>query len=105
MAYLTLRSAGGDTLTGVDSPAAGMVMLHQTTQKNGVSSMEDVDSLALPAGKDVALAPGGTHLMLMDVKHALKPWDTLRLSLHFSKAGDVSVSVPVLPVSATGPRK
>ena len=105
VAYLTLRSAAGDTLTGVDSPAAGMVMLHQTTQKNGVSSMEDVDSLVLPAGKEVALAPGGTHLMLMDVKHALKAGDTLRLSLHFSKAGDLDVSVPVLPAGATGPEK
>jgi periplasmic copper chaperone A len=105
VAYLTLRSAAGDTLTGVDSPAAGMVMLHQTTQKNGVSSMEDVDSLALPPGKDVALAPGGTHLMLMDVKHALKAGDTLRLSLHFAKVGELDVSVPVLPVGATGPRQ
>jgi copper(I)-binding protein len=105
VAYLTLRSASGDILTGVDSPAAGMVMLHQTTQKNGVSAMEDIDSLALPAGKAVALAPGGTHLMLMDMKHALKPGDTLRLSLHFSKSGDLDVSVPVLPVGATGPQK
>jgi periplasmic copper chaperone A len=105
VAYLTLRSAGGDTLTGVDSPAAGMVMLHQSTQKNGVAGMEDMDSLVLPPGKAVTLAPGGMHLMLMDVKQSLKAGDTLHLSLHFSKAGDVSVDVPVLPVSVTGPRK
>jgi len=104
-AYVTLRSAAGDTLTGVDSPQAGMVMLHQSTQKNGVSGMEDMDSLALPPGKAVTLAPGGMHLMLMDVKQSLQAGDKLHLSLHFSKAGDVNVDVPVLPVSATGPGK
>ena len=104
-AYLTLRSTGGDTLTGIDSPQAGMVMLHQSTQRNGVSGMEDMDSLALPPGKAVTLAPGGMHLMLMDVKRSLQAGDTLHLSLHFSKAGDVIVALPVLPVSATGPRK
>ncbi len=102
-AYLTLRSPGGDTLTAIDSPDAGMVMLHQSTQRNGVASMQDMDSLALPAGQPVALAPGGTHLMLMDMKHGLKAGETLRLSLHFTKAGTVSVAVPVLPVGATGP--
>jgi copper(I)-binding protein len=102
-AYLTLLSAGGDTLTGVESPAAGMVMLHRTVRKNGVAEMDDVDSLALPAGRAVALAPGGTHLMLMDVAQPLKAGGTLHLTLHFAKAGDVPVSVPVLPVGATGP--
>ena len=104
-AYLTLQSAGGDTLTGVESPAAGMVMLHQTVRKNGVAQMDDVDSLALPAGVQVALAPGGTHLMLMDVAKPLKAGDTLRVTLHFAKAGDLNVNVPILKVSATGPAR
>jgi copper(I)-binding protein len=103
-AYMTLRSAGGDTLTGVDSADAGMVMLHQTTSKDGMSDMSDMENLALPAGKDVALAPGGMHLMVMDVKHPLVAGDTLHLVLHFTHAGDVSAAVPVLPVTATGPR-
>jgi copper(I)-binding protein len=103
-AYLTLQSAGGDTLTDISSPEAGMVMLHQSTQKNGMAGMEDMDSLALPASQPVTLAPGGTHLMLMDLKRALKPGDTLHLSLHFAKGGSQDVAVPVLPVRATGPQ-
>jgi copper(I)-binding protein len=103
-AYLTLQSQSGDTLTDISSPEAGMVMLHQSTQKGGMAGMEDMDSLALPAGKTVTLAPGGTHLMLMDLKRSLKPGDTLHLSLHFAKGGSQDVAVPVLPVRATGPQ-
>jgi len=103
VAYLTLQSAAGDTLTGVDSDAAGMVMLHRSAVKNGVASMEDVDSVALPPNRPVTLSPGGTHLMLMDVKRALKAGDVVHLTLHLAHAGDVQVAAPVLPAGAHGP--
>jgi copper(I)-binding protein len=102
VAYLTLRSDAGDSLTSVDAAEAGMVMLHQTVVKKGVSEMDDLDSIALPAGKAVALAPGGTHLMLMDMKQPLKAGGTLHLSLHFAKAGAQDVAVPVLAATASG---
>jgi copper(I)-binding protein len=102
-AYLTLQSKVGDTLSDISSPEAGMVMLHETAQKAGMSNMVDVDHLDLPPGQSVALAPGGTHLMLMDLKHPLKAGDTLHLALHFEKAGTQNVAVKVLDVHATGP--
>ena len=102
-AYLTLQSADGDTLTDISSPEAGMVMLHRSTEKNGMEGMEDMDSLKLPAGQAVTLAPGKMHLMLMDLKHPLKPGGTLHLSLHFAKSGSQDVAIKVLPVHATGP--
>ncbi len=102
-AYLTLNSSSGDTLTSVAAAEASMVMLHQTTAKNGTSEMTDLDSISLPAGKPVALAPGGMHLMLMDMKAPLRAGDTLHLSLHFTRAPMVTVSVPVLAVRAAGP--
>jgi periplasmic copper chaperone A len=103
VAYLTLQSPAGDMLTTIDSPEAGMVMLHQSKTTNGVAEMDDMENLALPAGQTIALTPGGMHLMLMEVKHALKPGDTLHLSLHFDKAGTQTVAVPVMPVGAIGP--
>ena len=103
-AYLTLRSDGGDLLTGIDSTDADMVMLHQTTTMNGMSNMSDMDSLTLPPGKAVPLAPGGTHLMIMDMKHSLAAGGTLHLLLHFSHAGAVKCDVPVLAANATGPQ-
>jgi copper(I)-binding protein len=102
-AYLTLRSATPDTLTGIDTQQAGMAMLHQTTRSGGMSSMSDLDSLSLPAGQPVTLAPNGTHIMLMDLKAPLKPGQTLHLTLNFAHAGKQNVDVPVRPVGATGP--
>ena len=101
-AYMVLQSATADTLTSVTMDQ-GMAMLHQSTRKGGMAGMEDVDGLALPAARAVALAPGGTHVMLMDLKQPLRPGDTLRLTLHFAHAAPLTVAAPVRPVGATGP--
>jgi copper(I)-binding protein len=103
VAYFTLLSPGGDTLTEIDTPAAAMAMLHRTSSTGGMASMDDLENLPLPAGKSVTLSPGGTHVMLMQMPHPLKAGDTLVLSLHFAKAGVQTVRVPVLKVNASGP--
>jgi copper(I)-binding protein len=98
VAYMRLTSPDGDVLTGADSAEAGMAMLHQAVRNApGSMVMQDVDNIALPAGQSVMLAPGGTHIMLMDLKHALKPGDTLHLTLHFARSGDQAIDVPVRP--------
>ncbi len=101
-AYMILRSAAPDSLTGVSIPQ-GMAMLHQSTRDGGMAGMADMDSLALPARRDVALAPGGAHIMLMDLPRALRAGETLHLILHFAHAPDRDVAVPVRPVGAVGP--
>jgi copper(I)-binding protein len=103
VAYMTLASAAGDRLTGAVSPDAGMAMLHSTTQQGGMSGMQDVDGLDLPAGQEVALAPHGLHLMLMGLKHPLVAGEKLELELDFAKAGKMHVTVPVQPLGASGP--
>ncbi|OUL25834.1 hypothetical protein BV378_13900 [Nostoc sp. RF31YmG] len=47
------------------------VSLHESVQVEGVNRMREVARLALPANGQVALAPGGLHLMLMQPKQAL----------------------------------
>ncbi|MFO0121427.1 MAG: copper chaperone PCu(A)C, partial [Inhella sp.] len=46
-----------------------------------VMKMRQIPALALPAGQAVALKPGGYHLMLIGLKQALKPGDTVPVSL------------------------
>jgi copper(I)-binding protein len=101
--YLTLQSPRGDVLTGADTAEAGMAMLHQSTHAGAMAGMEDVDNVPLPAGQVVRLAPGGTHIMLMSLKHALKVGSSVRVALHFARAGTQEIAVPVLPAGATGP--
>ncbi len=66
---------------------------------NGVMRMRAVDALPLPAQETVTLAPGGYHLMLIDIKQQLKPGDSVPLRLTIQQRGDrvlvVSVSAAV----------
>jgi copper(I)-binding protein len=103
VAYMTLRSPAGDSLMGVDTDQAQMAMLHQSTSAGGMAAMTDVNSIPLPMGKSVALSPNGLHIMLMGLKHRLKPGDTLHLTLHFARAADQTADIPVRPSGAVGP--
>src|SRR5262245_32515564 len=97
-AYATLVSAAGDRLTGVRVPAtvAARAELHEVaTDAAGRVSMRQVSGIELPAGKAVALAPGASHIMLVEIVHPLAAGDTLRVTLTFAKAPSLDVAVPV----------
>lgn len=98
-AYLDLKSASDLTLVKVESPAADSVEIHKMAMKDGVMEMRMLETLELPAGQTVKLAPGGFHLMLFDLKKPLKAGDTLPVSLHFKdKAGHASSQTLELPI-------
>jgi periplasmic copper chaperone A len=103
-AYMQLRSADGATLLGADSPAAGIVEIHEMRMEGNTMRMRGVDKLELPAGQAVELKPGGYHVMLMDLKAPLKKGDTVPIKLKVrSKSGqtqDVEVKAEVRDVAA-----
>src|SRR6516164_891409 len=104
--YLTIENKGTapDRLIGGSSDAAGKVEVHEMEMNNGVMTMRPVDKgLTIDPGKTVKLAPGGYHLMLMDLKAPLKQGDKLPITLEFEKAGKVQVSLDVQAVGAPGP--
>jgi periplasmic copper chaperone A len=99
--YLTITDTGApDMLTGVATPVAGTAGLHETTNDNGVMKMRPVTSLMVAPGKAVALAPGGYHIMLMDLKQPLKEGDSFPVTLTFAKAGQVTVTAIVAKAGA-----
>jgi copper(I)-binding protein len=70
----------------------------------GVMKMRPIENgLTIEPGKTVKLAPGGYHLMMMDLKNPLKQGDKLPITLEFEKAGKVQVSFDVQGVGAQGP--
>ena len=101
--YLSLTSDTGDRLVSVSSPIAGHVMLHSVESgESGVSRMVHLDTLDLPAGETVTLAPGDMHLMLMQLTQKLEEGTSFPLTLTFETASEITVEVPVLGVTATG---
>ena len=103
-AFMTLTSVQPTKLVGVSSPAAGTVEVHEMKMENDMMRMRQMPALDLPAGQAVKLAPGGYHLMLLDLKQPLKEGDKIPLTLEFEDAKKVRsklvVDAPVKPLSA-----
>ena len=94
--YLTVTDSGtADRLTGAASPVAAAVELHETINDNGVVKMRPVASLPVEAGQTLTLAPGGYHIMLMGLNHALTAGESFPVTLNFEKAGQVAATATV----------
>lgn len=116
-AYMTITGGtDDDSLLTVEAPStiAGMAQIHEmvpvsggsdssmamgsddTTDGEGAMVMQEVKGgLEIPAGKTVELAPGGYHVMLMELAAPLKEGSTFDLTLTFEKAGEKTVNVEV----------
>jgi copper(I)-binding protein len=104
--YFTIENKGSavDKLVSVSGDAAGKIEIHEMATTDGVMKMRPLDKpLAIEPGKTVKLAPGGYHLMMMDLKNPLKQGDKVPLTLEFEKAGKVQVTLDVQAVGAPGP--
>lgn len=102
--FARLTSARGGRLVAARSPVAASVELHEMSMDRGVMRMRALpDGLDLPAGKEVALAPGRYHLMLMDLKRQLRPGETVAVTLVVEGADHKRETVEVqAPVRALG---
>jgi periplasmic copper chaperone A len=96
--YLTLHnhSEQDALLDQVSSPGFLRVELHQHSHKDGVMRMEQLNEITIPAGDNVALAPGGLHLMLFEPTNELKVGQSVELLLHFADGQQLSVALPVV---------
>jgi copper(I)-binding protein len=99
-AYMTLTNTGTEAvvLTGATSPIAGSVLLHSTMNHDGMLHMTHIESVAIPAGAELKLESGGTHLMLMDLKATPMPGSELALTLQFADGTTQALQLPVRSV-------
>jgi copper(I)-binding protein len=102
--YVTLRNDSnvGKRLESVSSDAFGSVMLHESMRSSGMQHMRMVDAIDIPAHGQVALAPGGYHLMLMQPRQPLKVGAKVVMVLHFADGAAVSATFNVHPANASG---
>jgi copper(I)-binding protein len=105
-AYLEITSKVPARLVAAESPVANVVELHNMKMEGGVMKMFAVDAVDLPASQTVKLAPGGYHVMLMELKQALKPGERIPLRLTIELAADrtrqtVDVTAEVRALSGT----
>ena len=104
VAYLTVTNTGdaGDVLVSVTTPAAPMVMLHETVGSGDTERMVPLGRVAVPAHTTVEFRVGHRHLMLMHPRSMLRQGQSVPMTLHFGTAGALTLTVPV--VGFTGPQ-
>ena len=82
-------------LVGAAADVAETVEVHRSSMVDGVMKMEPQDSVPLPAGEMVNFAPGGLHVMLINLKRDLKPGDEFTAALRLADGTEISVPVAV----------
>lgn len=96
--FMSLTNTGksADTLARVECAGVARAEIHQTSMANGVMSMKRLDAgLLVGAGQTVIFQPGGTHIMLIGVKTALKTGDKLPATLVFASGARAPVTFEV----------
>ncbi len=95
--YFDLAYEGkpGVSLVNIAVQGAGMTMMHDYTETNGVRTMTMEESIALSAEAPLSLAPGGLHGMVMDPTPVLKPGSTTFITLNLSDGTSAGVKAPV----------
>ncbi|MCM3631688.1 copper chaperone PCu(A)C, partial [Paenibacillus glycanilyticus] len=94
-------------LTSAECADAKVVQLHEVVMKDSTPIMEEIkEGIAVPAGSQAELVPGGHHIMLMMLKRRLAVGDQVTITLHFSDGGSLVVKAPVKEsVVATSPAR
>jgi copper(I)-binding protein len=104
--YLTITNTGttDDTLVSATSPVAGVTQIHEMKMEGDVMKMSELpDGLVIPAGQSVMLAPGGFHIMFMELKESLVEGTNVPVTLTFANAGTIEIQLVVGSINADEP--
>lgn len=115
-AYMTITSDVDDSLVGasVDPSVASTAEVHETVlaeadpdamsddsmedeamEGMGAMTMQEVESIDLPAGEPVVLEPGGYHIMLLGLTEPLESGGVVDMTLTFASGAELVVPVQV----------
>jgi copper(I)-binding protein len=100
--YFTVANTGSapDSLLSVSSGVSKDVTLHRTIEHGSSGVMVSVATMAVPARGSLSLAVGGNHVMLENPA-ALVVGAQAAVTLHFARAGALTLEMPVVPLTAT----
>ncbi|MDV6227572.1 copper chaperone PCu(A)C [Nitratireductor aquimarinus] len=104
--FVTIANGGeeDDRLVSAEAAFAGRVELHTMDMTNGVMKMRHLpEGIPVPAGETVNLAPGGLHVMFMELKEPIAEGAPVPVTLTFEKAGTIEVEMSVAKPGAPAP--
>ncbi len=97
VAYMTIvnRTTTDRHIVGADSPDYERIELHRSAIKDGVSTMQAVEQVTVPANGRVEFAPTGLHLMLVGPRRPQTVDGHVQIVLQLSDGERVDVSAVV----------
>jgi copper(I)-binding protein len=103
-AFLTLNNSGSTDKKLVDVQCAASLAAHCELHEhlhsaNGMRMQKVSAPLMIPAGSSVKFAPGGYHVMLLDLANPLLAGSTVELLFVFDDQSTSTATLPVKPVS------
>ena len=104
--YFTITNPGdeADRLIAVSSPQADIGEVHEMKVEDGIMTMRALDGgLEVPAHETVTIAPGGVHLMFIDLKARLVEGGKMPVTFTFEKAGTIDTFLHIEAIGAKGP--
>lgn len=98
-AFGTLVNTGDRdvTIVSAETDVTDVMELHETVQNDdGAMAMQEKDGgFVVPAGGEHELAPGGDHLMIMDLLRPVEPGEALTVTLTFADGSTTDVEATV----------
>jgi len=82
-------------LISASSDIAERVELHSHIMNDGMMQMRQVQSITIEPNSQVALRPGGFHVMLFGLKSSLAEGDRVTLTLYFDNHDKIMIDTPV----------
>jgi copper(I)-binding protein len=89
-------SADHQALTGVSSPQAARIEMHETMSAGTMTMMRPLAQIDLASRPEVVFAPGGRHLMIFGLDPKLKPGDSAQLVIHFAHGAPITVPAKLI---------
>lgn len=103
--YFVIANSANESvhLKSAASPAYGMVMLHQTVHKDGMSRMSAAHSVVIPAGGQLEFKPGAYHAMLEDPIKDHPVGSKIALDFLFDNGEKASAECEIKPANTRTP--
>jgi copper(I)-binding protein len=104
--YLTIENRGAvpDRLLCGSTELAKNLEIHEMAVNGGVMTMRPIaDGLTIAPGSSVKFAPGGYHLMFVDLNAPLRQGERVPVTLTFERAGAIKTMFDVQAMGAQAP--
>jgi len=96
-AYMVVHNmgAGSEKLTGVACDVAASASMHTMRMSGNKMVMSALSEVDIPANGEARFSPGGSHVMLVGLKHPLKEGEMVGIVFRLSDGESFTLSAPV----------